>query len=288
MMLSHRAFLVAAGSEFATLPNPGGVRNVLPSTLLRRIFVLGYAIDSLAANGYAEEAKPIARAMLAGAVSLKLLVCDDLRGSAGPEAANLESVGTERTLIQKECDCRAVAYLTYASVIRRRQNKSFVEHGLAPRERIAQVDEEVDAEDARTLAEHVGAGMEPHYLGASASTWHGLSEEQAATRAGVGDWYARYYRVFSEEAHLSVAAIRRELDAHSAVRPISSEAAFEDPYPVFRASADGIGGALLSLGRHLGVDRQGVTLQMVKPLVDALAAHESAMNPVAFRRMFVG
>lgn len=81
---------------------PGPLRVDVPYALYTRMMQLGRAISFLSANGYGEEAKPLARAILSTSIAIKVVVADDLR--AKPPAAGQAPIDFE-----KESNGRALA-----------------------------------------------------------------------------------------------------------------------------------------------------------------------------------
>jgi hypothetical protein len=59
---------------------PGPLHVLVPYALWARLMQLAPAITFLTMNGYAEEAKPLTRALLSAAIAIKLVTVDDLRG----------------------------------------------------------------------------------------------------------------------------------------------------------------------------------------------------------------
>jgi len=235
-------------------------------------------VNFLAKNGYAEEAKPLARAMLSTAIAIKLVTVDDLRGKPPVAGQPID--------YDKQSDGRALAYLAHHTVIRRKQNRGYLNRGWVDRQKVEEIDKEVDAQDAATLAEYAKQGITSSpKLGIRADSWHGLSDEAAADAVGVGEWYDLYYRPFSEESHGSEPATRAELERLLREGSVALGPQFDDPYPVLRALVDAVGGALLSLDRHLGLGNEPEARKMAEPLVEALAEHQRSMDPVAWRRI---
>jgi len=256
---------------------PGPLRALVPYALWVRLMQLARTVNFLTTNGYAEEAKPLARAMVSTAVAINLVTVDDQRGKpqgAGPKVD-----------FDRESDARALAYLAHHTVIRRKQNRGYLKRGWVEKDRVDEIDKLVDAQDAATLAEYAKNGITPAKLGGLQASWHGLSDEAAADAVGVGEWYDIYYRPFSEESHGSEPAVRAELDRLLREGRAVLGPHFEDPYPVLRALVDAVGGTLLSLDRHFGMGREAEIRGIAQLLVEALANHQESMDPVAWRRM---
>lgn len=257
---------------------PGPIRALVPYALWVRLMQLARGVNFLAANGYAEEAKPTARAMLSTAVAIKLLTVDDLRGKPPQPGVQID--------FERESDARALSYLSHHTVIRRKQNQGYLKRGWVEKDKVDAIDKEVDAQDATTLAEYAKNGITPSAkLGNRPDSWHGLSDEIAAEVVGVGEWYDIYYRPFSEESHGSEPAVRAELDrllreGRAVLGPL-----FDDPYPVLRALVDAVGGATLSLDRQFNLGKEAEIRLIAQPLVDALADHQKSMDPAAWRRI---
>ena len=165
------------------------------------------------------------------------------------------------------------------------QNQGFLKRGWVDAKKVAAIDQEVDAQDAATLAEYAKHGITPIKIG-NLNTWHGLTDEGAAELVGCGEWYDLYYRPFSEESHASEPAIRSELEQLMAEGKVTLGPQFHDPYPVLRALVDAVAGALLSLDRQFGIGKEGQIRAIATPLVTALAKHQTELDPVAFRRLF--
>lgn len=266
------AFLASTGVK------PGSLRVLVPYALYARMMQLGRAITFLASNGYAEEAKPLARAILSTAITLKLITVDDLRGKPAPAGETID--------FDKESDARALAYLSHHTVIRRKQNQGYLKRGWVDKEKLDVIDKEVDALDVASLADYAKNGITPSAkLGPRTDSWHGLSDEAAAGSVGVGEWYDLYYRPFSEESHGSEPASRAELERLLTQGKITLGPQFDDPYPVLRALVDAVGGAVLSLNRHFGLGKESDVRKIAEPLVQALSEHANSMEPVAWRRM---
>ncbi len=257
---------------------PGPLHVLVPYALWVRLMQLARTVNFLAVSGYAEEAKPLARAMLSTAIAIKLLTVDDLRHKAVKEGVTID--------FAQESDRRALSYLSHHTVIRRKQNQGYLKRGWVDKQKVDEIDKEVDALDAATLAEYAKNGITPSAkLGNRPDSWHGLSDEAAADLVGMGGWYDIYYRPFSEESHGSEPAIRGELDRLLREGRAALGPQFDDPYPVLRALVDAVGAAMLSLDRHFGLGSEADIRKAAQPLVDALAAHEKAIDPVAWRRM---
>ena len=256
---------------------PGPIRVAVPYALYARMMQLGRAINFLAANGYADEAKPLARAILSTAIAIKLVAVDDLRHAAAESGQALD--------VDKASDGRALAYLAHHTVIRRKQNQGYLKRGWVEKARLDEVEREVDAQDAATLAEYARNGITPTKIGKRPDSWHGVSDEEAADRVGMGEWYALYYRPFSEESHGSAPATRAELERVLKEQSVVVGPEFEDPYPVLRALVDAVGGALLSLDRHFSLGKEREIRGLADPLVAALSDHQERMDPVAWRRL---
>jgi hypothetical protein len=278
MIRAADEFLRAADRILAEAKvRPGPLRALVPYGLWVRLMQLARTVNFLTTNGYAEEAKTVARAMLSTAVAIKLVTVDDLRGKQMAAGAQID--------YDKESEARALAYLAHHTVIRRRQNQGYLKRGWVDKDKVDEIDRIVDAHDAATLAEYAKNGIAPAKLGGMQASWHGLSDEAAADAVGVGEWYDIYYRPFSEESHGSEPAVRAELDRLLREGRAVLGPQFEDPYPVLRALVDTVGGALLSLDRHFGIGREAEVRDLAQPLVEALAKHQSSMDPVTWRRM---
>jgi hypothetical protein len=265
MLSAANNFLRDADTFLASAEGkPGSIRISVPYALYARMMQLGRAINFLAASGYAEEAKPLARAILSTAIAIKLITVDDLRATPPPTGQTVD--------FDKESDGRALAYLAHHYVIRRRQNQGYLQRGWVDKAKVDEIEKEVDAQDAATLVDYANHGITPSAkLGNRPDSWHGLSDEDAADRVGVGDCYALYYRPFSEELHGSEPAVRAELERVLTTGTVSLGPRFDDPYPVLRALVDAVGGALLSLDRQFGIGRAAEIHKVAEPLVAALS-----------------
>jgi hypothetical protein len=154
--------MVAAADTFlramdATLSSggvkPGPLRVDVPYALYVRMMQLARAISFLSANGYGEEAKPVARAILSTSIAIKVIVGDDLRNT--PPVQDRPPVDFE-----KISDGRALAYLSHHTFIRRRLNQARLRRGWVDKQRVEEVDREGDAQDAATLPSTRGTGSD--------------------------------------------------------------------------------------------------------------------------------
>jgi hypothetical protein len=257
---------------------PGSLRVDVPYALYVRMMQLARAISFLGANGYGEEAKPLARAILSTSIAIKVIVGDDLRNK--PPLQDQPPVDFE-----KVSDGRALAYLSYHTFIRRRLNQAYLRRGWVDRQRVEEVDREVDAQDAATLAEYEKQGITPIKLGTKEDSWHGLSDEAAATLVGVPDWYDLYYRPFSEESHGSEPAIRAELERLAKDGIVKIGPRYDDPFPVLNALLNAVGAAMLGLDRQFGLGRADDIEKTAQPFVAAIKEHQESMDAVTWRRM---
>jgi hypothetical protein len=257
---------------------PGPLRVDVPYALYVRMMQLARAISFLSANGYGEEAKPLARALLSTSIAIRVIVGDDLRAKPSVQ-------GQPPVDLEKISDGRALAYLSHHTFIRRRLNQAYLLRGWVDKQTVEEVDKEVDAQDAATLAEYEKHGITPIKLGAKEDSWHGLTDEAAAKLVGVPDWYDLYYRPFSEESHGSEPAVRAELERLGKDGTVKIGPRYDDPFPVLNALLNAVGAAMLALDRQFGLGKADEIEKTAQPFVAAIKEHQKSMDAVTWRRM---
>lgn len=276
LIAAHEAFMRASWAVVTSrridLPN---LADQVAYAVFGQLMQLTRAVHRLATTCYGGEAKPLARAALSAAATVKAILGDDVSGFADDER-------------QAELDGRALQYVLWEQEIRRRRNAGYVRQGLIPEEAAKENLARAQTEVAKKTDELTQRGIKPRRLGDERSdTWHGLSERRLMERLNLADWYDLYYGTFSEEAHVSVAAVRTQLisiwDRHGLV--VGPQC--EDPSVGLRATVDAVAGALLSIDRALKLDAATEIRANAGTAVSAFSSYWTKLPAVERSRLFI-
>ena len=206
-----------------------------------QLLQLARTVRRLAEVGYGGESKPLARATLSAAATIKAIYAEDL-------------CFLDDETRREESDGRALQFIFWEQEIRKRRNAGLVRRGLVPKEAADENLGRAEAERSAKLKALEEKGLHPRRIADGNDSWHGLSERQLMERLDLGDWYALYYGNFSEEAHVSVASVRTQLvslwDDHGLV----VGPRWEDPSVPLRATVDAVAAALLSINQSLDLE----------------------------------
>ncbi len=228
--------------------------------LTARIIQLGTAVQRICEAGHAGEAHPIVRSMVSACVILSYIM-EDRDGRA---AAYREMDRIERK--KRIADMR-----------REQEKAAKAEMGffISP-ERLAEYerqDAELTAIEDRTSSVLARHGIVPTRLGPRTDTFTGLNNERELFERMNGlRWYLTYYKLFSDEIHVSANALSAEM-----VEQISGQnvvgAKFEDPLYVLAASTEMVINALELLDRAFELHQDAALKAIDAPIAAALTEY---------------
>lgn len=226
-----------------------------------RVLQLGRALQAQCQVGYAGEAAPIARSMLSGAITLVCIADADPDARAVAYLQHEESVRKKRIadLVKQSEEARASGQVPY-----------FEDEEL--REIIAE-DAELTKTNAGKFAAFAAQGILPKKLGSRKDTWHGLDDRTLFEAMGAADWYLSYYRLFSDEGHVTANSLYREFSQRLAGR-IDIGPRYEDPVVVIGASGKAIPETLSQINRSFGVGSRADVLALKQRLDEAIGAYK--------------
>jgi hypothetical protein len=218
-------------------PTLDSIGKWVPYAIFGHLLRLGRALYMLVSNGYVDEARPIARAMIATALNIVAIVDGDSPG-------------------------RALQYLFYQRPLRRKALDRLVAQKRLTKERRDAIDSaDTDAED-KTLAGYATAGITPKTLGNNPQTWHGLTDKQLAEAMQASHWYDLYYGPLSDMgAHGNVTSlgslVQDMLDGRFVIGPSGG-----DPSHVLMAAIEAVGQAAEQLEKHYALGRSAEVLEI--------------------------
>lgn len=253
------------------LPNLG---DQVSYAVFGQLMQLARTVHRLAGTGYGGEAKPIARAALSATTSIKAILAEDL-------------CFLDDEARRAEVDGRALQYIFWEQEIRKRRNAGYVRAGLVPNDAADENLARAESERAKKAEELREKGVEPRRIADGNESWHGLSERQMMLRLDLEDWYAVYYGNFSEEAHVSVAAVRTQLVSLWDKNSLVVGPQWEDPSVPLRAVVDAISGALLSLDRSLNLKAAAETRANADQMIEALKDYWGKLPPEERGKLFL-
>ena len=182
-------------------------------------------------RGYGDESGPLARAMLTGVANVVAIVDADPDGRA--LAFTLYAEKFEKTLVDR-AEKYAIFDADTAQKARETAERKFT--------------------DARAMFERFG--VIPSYLGDSPRTWHGLNtEKDLFAKMGMSHLYDLDYAWLSDEAHLNVGAISKDV-ADAFEGNVGFGPKGNVPETVLMASSDSVPEALAQLSNLLGLGKR--------------------------------
>ena len=234
--------------------------------LLVRILQLGTALQRLCEAGHAGEGAPIARAMVSACMTLVYIAEDrDSRTAAYFETDRLERKKRIR-LYREAVDA---------------SKPHFSAEELADIER---KDVELSAIQEQNVAVLAKFGVIPTRLGQRTDTVSGLSERVLFDEMNGTYWYQAYYKLFSDDVHVSTNALFAEL-----VEQLSGQSLvgpkFENPFHVLVASSDMVMNALEQIDRAFGLDQRDKLAAIDAPIRAALTVFREAHGVSKVRRI---
>jgi len=229
-------------------PKLDSIGKWVPYAIFGHLLRLGRALDLLVSNGYLEEARPTAQAMVAAALNIV-------------------------TIVDAESDGRALQFIAYQRPLRRKALERLVAQGHLTSERKNAIDSaDTDAED-KTLAGYAAAGIVPKPLGKNAATWHGLTDRDLAARMKASHWYDLYYGPLSDMgAHGNVASITSMVNEMLGGRFVIGPGG-GDPTHLLMAAIEAVGQAAEQLERHYGLSKSTEVLEMRRHAWAAVLTH---------------
>lgn len=237
--------------------------------LMARVLQLGSAVQSISESGHAGEAAPTARAMISACIALVYIAED-------PEPRTAAYMETDRIVRKKR-----IADLSQEQKKAAAAGVDF----LLSADDIADIDrhdaELTSLEDQKfaLLAKH---GATPQRLGARTDTFSGLNERDLFERMNALHWYLTYYKLFSDEIHVSANALSAELVEHLAGQSLIG-AKYEDPFHVLLASRDMVMNGLEQIDRVFGLNHREQLAAIDAPIRDALAKFAASRKSAADR-----
>lgn len=233
LVRAHDDMLKAAASMLEGVPvnvdgKPG---QVTVFATVARVIQIGCAVQDLMERGYGEEAAPLARSMLSGAMTVVALVDADTDGRA--LAYQMHAEKYENTLID-----RAEKYEIFDREQAARERRKTADRFRDGREMFAR------------------NGVTPARLGDSDRCWHGLNSDKALfEKMGWSHIYELDYAWLSDEVHFNIGAIGRELselfDQNLSFGP---KGQVDDK--VLKASADAVLESLVQLSNLLQLGKR--------------------------------
>jgi len=235
-----------------------GIGSRMLMVLAARILQLGSALQRLCETGHAGEAAPIARAMVSACVTLVYIAED--RGN------------------------RAAAYMETDRLERKKRIRLIKEAGEAAKAKgtpplysdaeltaIEQKDVELSAIEDQKFAVLAKHGVVPTRLGPRKDTISGLNERDLFEAMNATYWYLAYYKLFSDEVHVSSNALSAEL-----VEQLSGQslvgAKFENPFHVLTASREMVFNTLEQIDHAFGLGQHDKLDAIDAPILKALLA----------------
>jgi uncharacterized protein DUF5677 len=237
--------------------------------LLARILQLGTALQRLCEVGHAGEGAPIARAMVSACVILVYIAEDrDRRTAAYMETDQLE---------------RKKRIRLYREAVEAGKPHFWAEE-LADIER---KDAELSAIQAQKVAALAEQGVVPIRLGQRRDTVSGLNERDLFQAMNATYWYQAYYKLFSDEVHVSSNALYTEL-----VEQLSGQSLvggkFENPFHVLVASRDMVMNALEQIDGAVGLGQRDKLAAIDARIAAALSTFREAQGISKVRRNDAG
>lgn len=229
--------------------------------LAKRVIQLGYALEQLCEDGYATEAAPIARTMMNGAINLVYLA-------------------------EAEHDCRAAAYVAHERVTRKKRIQDILAQCQADRAanrpalltdaQIAQMeadDQRLIADEDAKLAELAKHGIVPKKRGNSPTTWTGYNERELYEAMKARSWYLSFYRLFSDQSHVSANALTGDLEEVLKGAALYGPK-FADPQYVIRASHQAVLQVLFQWDRLYKTGKLDEAKAIDRRMLAAIAAYK--------------
>ncbi len=267
LLEAHEHFLRDAINWLSCLdPRPTmTVAETMMVSLAVRVIQLGRALQAQCQAGYAGEAAPIARAMLSGAMTL---VC----------------------IADADSDARAVAYLHHEEYVRKKRIADLIKqskeaHALGQaayfsEEELRQIiaeDAELTKINAAKFSAFAAKGITPKKLGSRKDTWHGLDDRGLFEAMGAAEWYLSYYRLFSDDGHVTANSLYTEfsqrLAGHVDIGP-----RYEDPIHLIGASGKAIPETLSQVNRSFGAGSRADVLALKQRLDAAVREYKRSSN----------
>lgn len=218
-------------------PKLDSIGKWVPYAIFGHLLRLGRALYLLLSQGYVDEARPTARAMMATALNIV-------------------------TIVDGDSDGRALQYIAHQRPLRRKAlDRLVAQKHLTPERRDAIDSADTDAED-KSLAGYAAAGIIPKRLGNNPNTWHGLTDRDLAHAMKASHWYDIYYGPLSDMgAHGNVTSlgslVTDMLGGHFVIGPTDG-----DPSHVLMAAIEAVGQAAEQLEKHYALGRSGEVLEM--------------------------
>jgi hypothetical protein len=182
-----------------------------------------------------------------------------------------------------DSDARAVAYLHHEEHVRKKRISDLIKKsnqarslGLSPQyfsegelQQITDEDTELTKANAAKFAAFAAQGISPKKLGSRRDTWHGLNDRELFEAVGGADWYLAYYRLFSDDGHVTANSLYTEfsqrLAGHVDIGP-----RYEDPIHLIGASDKAIPETLSQINRSLGIGSLAEVLALKQRLDAAI------------------
>ncbi len=268
LMGAHgRMLLEAVGWLDATKVETKTFGDTFVVLLAKRVIQLGYALETLCEDGYAGDAAPIARTMMNGAMNLVYLA-------------------------EAEHDCRAAAYVAQERVTRKKRIEDILAQCRADRAanqrplltgaEIAQMqadDVRLTADEEGKLGELAKQGIVPKKKGNNPTTWTGYTERELYVAMKAQAWYLSFYRLFSDQSHVSANALTSDLEEVLKGAALYGPK-FADPQYVIRASHQAVLQVLFQWDRlyHTGklVEAKAIDQRMVGAIATYMERHAAS------------
>jgi hypothetical protein len=233
LLRAHDEMLTAAANclQGVRVTVEGKPAQITVLALVARIIQIGCALQELMERGYGDEAAPLARSMLTG-------------------VANVVAI------VDGEPDGRALSYQLHAETFERKLIDRAEKYEIFDPERAKAEREDTERKFKQARAMFEGFGVVRAQLGESDRYWHGLNTERDLfAKMGMLPQYELEYAWLSDEVHVNIGAISRELtDAFDEKLGFGPRGNVPDI--VLMASSDAIPEALAQLSNLLGLNKR--------------------------------
>jgi hypothetical protein len=271
------------------LLDPFAIGQRVPYLNCIEILKLGRSVDFLLVNGYHSSAQHVCRAMINAYFNIKAIIwptSDFLSPISGTWTRSKQL--RLQTFMEASADSRALLFLSEWPQIRRRRIEARIEElrrvGATDemedlQKKSAKLEDQEHAKESQVIAQYAARGILPaERIGNRGISWIGLTDYELAETLDELDIYDRYYRPFSDVAHVNVAALQQTgadlLKGTTSVGPRFDS----DPWLVVWASGDMVAAALRLIDHHLMLKRSAEIDELLKPLLVALKSHIAVLG----------
>jgi hypothetical protein len=249
---AHQRFLEGAARLVFDAPiDLGRVEHSVAVALGCRVLRFGYAVQTLAIAGEADEAEPLVRSMLSGTAALLYLAEADTAGRAAAFVLHIEQLRLARD--------------------KKNKTLGFEDRGGA----LAASTDKLTGGLKSQLNER---GIQPKKQGKDKRHWTGLTDKDLLKYIGHTAWYDHDYASLSDSAHINVMGLMGDLSTLvNGGAPLAPR--YDQPFRLFTLTSGYVVEMLRAVDRVLGLERakniERLRKALVVPLLDAFVArHE--------------